>query len=245
MKYVICALMAMLLLLLNSCIDGEEEIFVNADGSASMKVKYQVPGMIFSAEDADELVAIVADEVGGNESLRLVTNRVDTEKGQRIIHIEVETDSVMELDGMFDEVSAQAGVEQSKTDKLWRCLLGKMDVNVEGLSAGIIRKVDLEPLLNEYLGEKSASLLGESEFRYAIHLPETVTESNAHEVTADGRTLKWRYKLSECKKKPIVMDLQVPISLPWWVKMGAGVFVLLVLAGGYVFFQKRSKKRIA
>lgn len=245
MKYVICALMAMLMLLLNSCIDGEEEIFVNADGSASMKVKYQVPGMIFSAENADELVAIVADEVGGNEALRLITNRVDTEKGQRIIHIEVETDAVMELDGMFDAVSPQAVVEQSKTDKLWRCLRGNMNVKVEGLSAGITRRVDLEPLLNEYLGERSVSLLGESEFRYTIHLPETVEHSNAHEVTDDGRTLKWRYKLSECKKKPIMMDLQVPISLSRWVKLGAGSLVLLVLGGGYLFFQKRSKKRIA
>jgi hypothetical protein len=245
MKYVFCSLMAMLLLLLNSCIDGEEEIFVHADGSASMKVKYQVPGIIFSAEDADELVAIVAEEIGGNDALRLITNRVDTEKGVRVIHIEVETDSVMELDGMFDDVSPQGGVERSKTDKLWRCLLGTMDVKVEGLSAGITRKVDLEPLLNEYLGAKSASLLGESEFRYAIHLPETVEQSNAHEVTAGGRTLKWRYKLSECKKKPIVMDLQVPISLPWWVKAGACGLVLLALGGGDVFFQKRSKKRIA
>jgi len=237
--------MAMVLLLLNSCIDGEEEVFVHADGSASMKVKYQVPGMIFSAEDADELVAIVGEEVGGNDALRLITNRVDTEKGVRIIRIEVETDSVMELDGMFDGISPQGGVEQSKSDKLWRCLLGNMDVNVEGLSVGITREVDLEPLLNQYLGKKSASLLGESEFRYAIHLPETVGQSNAHEVTAGGQTLKWRYKLSECKKKPIVMDLQVPISLPWWVKTGACGLVLLVLGGGYVFFQKRSKKRIA
>jgi hypothetical protein len=244
MKYVFCALMAMVLLL-NSCIDGEEEIFVHANGSASLRVKYQVPGMIFSAEDADELVALVGEEVGGNEALRLVTNRVDSEKGQRVIRIEVETDSVMELDGMFDEISPQGGVEQSKTDKLWRCLLGKMDVKVDGLSVGITRKVDLEPLLNEYLGEKSASLLGESEFRYAIHLPETVEQSNAHEMTAGGRTLKWRYKLSECKKKPIVMDLQVPILLPWWVKAGACGLVLLALGGGYVFFQKRSKKRIA
>lgn len=245
MKYVFCSLMSMMLLLLNSCIDGEEEIFVNADGSASMKVKYQVPGMIFSAKDADELVALVGKEVGSHAGLRLVTNRVDSEKGQRIIRIEVETDAVMELDGMFDDVSPEDDAEQSKTDQLWRCLLGEMEVNVDGLSVGVIRKVDLAPLLNEYLGEKSASLLGESEFRYVIHLPEAVKQSNAHEVTADGRTLKWRYKLRECKKKPIVMDLQVPISLPWWVKAGACGLVLLTLAGGYVFFRKRSKKRIA
>ena len=58
MKYLIFALMAMMMLALNSCIDGEEEIVISADGSASMKVKYQVPGMIFSAEDLGGTAAV-------------------------------------------------------------------------------------------------------------------------------------------------------------------------------------------
>lgn len=245
MKSLIFSLLAMSLLLLHSCIDGEEELFINADGSGRVKLQYQVPGMIFSDADAKELIETIEREVGKRENLRLLTNRVENVNGQKIIQIEIATDNVAALDDMSEDDTSVQSDGASKSDKWLHTLLGDMKVAVHGMSAAVSREVHLEPLLEEYLGKRGVSLLGESEFRYTVHLPTAVEQSNAHEVLNEGKTLKWRYLLRECKRKPIVMDLQAPIPLPWWVYGGVGMAGAGVLLCGFWWVKKSAKKSIA
>lgn len=246
MKWLLYGLLSILLVSLNSCIDGEEEVFLNADGSGRMKVQYRVPGMLLSQREADELVAIIDKEVGEKDNLQLVANRVDSQKGQKIIRIEIEAKNVVELDGMLDDHGEGSESEATgKTDKILHALLGEMEVTISGLSASVKRAVDLDPLLHEYLGKNGSVLLGESEFRYTVHLPEAVEQSNAHETSQDGKTLKWVYKLRECKQTPINMHLQAPISIPWWGYAGGGVLVCALFGGSYRLFQNSRKKSIA
>ncbi len=109
--------------------------------------------------------------------------------------------------------------------------MGTITVTLDGLKAGLTRDVDLGALLDENLGKNSASILGDSEFRYIVHLPEAAETSNAHTVENDGRTLKWAFKLSECRNKPISLNMVASIPLPWWV-YAAGIVILLLLAWG-------------
>lgn len=247
MKCFVYGLLGLWLSLLVSCIDGEEEVFLRSDGSGRMKVQYRVPGMIFSDADAKELIAIIDEEVGKKDNLVLVENRVDREHGQKVIRIEVEAASVIELEDMLDdhEDDGDAPPKRSKTDKILHALLGDMQVEISGLTANVKRDVDLQPLLNEYLGRRGGSLLGESEFRYSVHLPKAVTESNAHQVLNDGKTLKWTYKLRECKQKPIVMDMQAPIPVPWWGYALVGGTVFALVWWFFAFLRKSRKKSIA
>ncbi len=247
MKLFIFSLLAMSLMLLNSCIDGEEEVFIHADGSGRVKLQYQVPGMIFSDADAKVLIETIEREVGKRENLQLLTNRVENENGQKIIHVEIATDNVAGLDDddvSEDDTSSESD-EASKSDKWLHALLGDVKVDVSGVSAAVSRQVNLEPLLEEYLGTRGVSLLGESEFRYTVHLPTAVEQSNAHEVLNGGKTLKWRYLLRECKQKPIVMGLKASIPLPWWVYGGVGMAGVGVLLCGFWWVKKSAKKSIA
>jgi len=247
MKSLIFSLLAMSLMLLNSCIDGEEEVFINADGSGRIKVQYRVPGMIFSDAEAKELIAIIEKEAGEKENLEIVTNRVDSQKGQKVIQIEIKAASVLELEGMLDDHGGEGedGEKRSKTDKLLHALLGDMKVSISGLTATVKRDVDLESLLNEYLGQRGALLLGESEFRYSVHLPKAATESNAHELRNEGKTLQWTYKLRECQKTPILMSVKAPIPVPWWVYTLVAGTVLLLGWGIFAFLRKSGEKSIA
>ncbi len=244
MKYVFFSLLAIVLTLLNSCIDGEEEVFIKADGSARVKAVYRVPGIIFSAEDAEELRTNITEEVEKEKHLKLLTNTVEKENGTRVITIELETDNMMELEGAL--AAHTLGVKPSKADKMLHAIMGNITVNLKGFSADFTREVDLAPLLEGQLGKSGAAMLGESEFRYTVHLSSAVDESNAHSVEDGGRTLKWRYRLSECGQKPIVLHMVAPIPLPWWVYALVIVAALLLGWGAYALIKKLKvfKKRL-
>ena len=249
MKYLFCFLLALLPMFLSSCkIDGEEEITVREDGSAHLTMRYEVPGMIFSDKAANDLVATLDKELGNQEDVRLITNRVDLEKGQRVIHIEFEVDAGADLDGLLDEPDASSdtgGGGEQKSDKMLRAIVGELSAQIEGLSVGVTRKVNLEPLLDEYIGKQGASMLGDFEFRYTVHLPMAVEQSNAHQVLDGGKTLKWRYFLREMKQEPIVMAGTVPIPLPWWVYALVGLALCLVLSLIFWGCKKFRQKSVA
>lgn len=236
MKCLHSIFLALLCVILNSCIDGEEEVFIEADGSARVKAVYRVPGMLFSAEDAEALRVSIEQEFGREKTLRLVTNQVENQKGKRVVILEIETDDVTAMEGRLAE--HDPGVVPSKADKILHAIVGRIAVNMEGLSVNLTRKVDLRPLLEEYLGSGSASMLGDSEFRYTVHLPEVAEKSNAHEVSNGGRTLKWSHKLVECGRKPITLSMTSPMPLPWWLYVVAALLLLVMVWGAYVWIRK-------
>lgn len=223
-------------LLLHACIEGDEEVFIYADGSARVKATYRVPSAVLSRKEADEFTQLLEQEVGENKNLRLVTNRVDREQGQRVIRIEIETDDVSQLEGITVDHSSEE--ERSKSDKILHALLGSIDVQVHGLTASLERRVELKPLFDEYLGKNAAVMLSDAEFRYVVYLPKGAQHSNAHEVSDDGRILRWRYDLSELKGKPISMEMTAPIPLPWWVYAVGVALGLLLLWGVWCMWRK-------
>lgn len=211
--------------MLSACIDGEEEITLGADRSARVKAVYRIPSLLLSAEDAEDLRASIQSEVGKEANLRLVTNRVEKQNGKRVITLEIETDDVMGLDGTLGQHDPE--LTKSKGDKILHAIVGRIMINLNGLSAGLTREVDLSPLLAEYLGSNGSSMLGDSEFRYTVHLPEPAQSSNAHQVLNDGATLKWTHKLIDCREKPIRLMMKTSIPIPWWAYVAA---VLLLSA---------------
>ncbi|NWK57230.1 hypothetical protein HW115_16530 [Verrucomicrobiaceae bacterium N1E253] len=231
--------LALAVLMLASCIDGEEEVFIHADGSAKMRVQYTVPGMMLSDLEADKLVEIVDKAVREKANLSLVTNQVQSQKGQKIINIEIDAENVMELNDLLDEEeTGEDGEEPTKAGKILQALLGEMQVSLDGLTAGVDRNVDLQPLFDQYLGKMGPSVLGESEFRYTVHLPKAAETTNAHQSLNEGRTLKWGFKLRETKQHPIHMQMRAPVPLPWWVFAALAVVVVLLVAGIYRLIRK-------
>ena len=121
-------------------------------------------------------------------------------------------------------------------------IVGSITVKMHGLSAALTREVDLGPLLDEHLGQNGASILGDSEFRYTVHLPEAAESTNAHELTNSGRTLKWFFKLSECKAKPIKLTMVAPVPLPWWLYALICLVLLLLVWGAWKLVALKSRR---
>jgi len=227
MKHTKSILLATWFILLSGCIDGQEEVFIKEDGSASVKAVYRIPGVFFSAGDAEELRADIAREVGMGEHLMLVTNQVHKEEGNRVITLVVETANLKALEGLLSEHTLPK--QASKADKVLHAIVGRISVDVEGLRARFSRKIDVLPLLNEYMGEDSLAMLGDSEFRYTIHLPKAIEHTNAHEVLNDGRTLKWVHHIGQAKGEPITMMMVASVPLPSWVIVSAIILAAALL----------------
>ena len=227
MRGLFCCLLALGAILLGGCIDGQEEIFIGADGTARVKAIYRMPAMIFSEKDGEDLKATIDQEVGGHENLKLITNKVEKENAERVITLEIQTDDLMALGEVLPEHPSDE--EVSNADKIWHVIVGRIKVNMAGLSVTMSRDVDLGPLLDEHLGKSSATLLGDAQFRYTIHLPEAAETSNAHEVVNEGRTLKWIYNLSECGKNPISLTMVAPMQWPLWIYGVAAVLLMAIM----------------
>lgn len=201
-------------LVLASCIDGEEEIVIGADGSASVKALYRVPSLLLSAEDAEDLRSSIETELGGSEGLRLLTNTVEKHNGKRIIALEFETEDLVALSSCLTEHGPD--YEPGIGDKILHAIVGRISIHFNGLSVSLNREIDLKPLLDEYLGSKGPSALGNSEFRYSIHLPYPVESSNAHELIDGDKTLKWSHRLADHREVPIQLLMTTSIPIPWW-----------------------------
>jgi hypothetical protein len=146
-----------------------------------------------------------------------------------VITLEVATDDISSLEGLLSEHTLEKA--PSKADKVLHAIVGRIKVDVHGLSASFSRQIDINPLLLDYMGDDGLSMLGEAQFRYTIHLPKAVTTSNAHEVSNDGRTLRWVYQLAENKDKPIMLSMVASVPVPWWVWALAVLLVLALLWG--------------
>ena len=243
MKYLLNALLCAALLLLSGCIDGDEEIFLRADGGARVLAIYRVPTLLLSVQDAEDLRSCIEKEVGSAKNLKLLTNKVEKHQGNRVITFEIETDDVMALEGVLAE--HDPALQMSKGDKILHAIIGRMRVNIEGLSVVLSREVQLEPLLDEYLGSNGASMLGDSTFRYTVHLPDAAESSNAHEVFNEGRTLKWTHKLIDSSTSPIIMTLTAPIPIPGWVFVLAALFLAAIIWSWYVLTARRRAQRVS
>ena len=239
MKLLYVLLLCFVSLFLSSCIEGEEEIFLNADGSARVMAIYRVPSLLFSAEDAQDLRNSIEAEVGAVKNLMLLTNKIEKQDGDRVIMLEIETEDVTSLEGALSE--HDPAVERSKGDKILHAIIGRIMVDVDGLKVHLNREIELTPLLDEYLGSSGSSMLGDSAFRYTVHLPHAVESSNAHEVLNDGRTLTWSHALVDCRNAPITLSMTTNIPIPWWV-YALGALLVAALAGA--IFSIVMRKRI-
>ncbi|MGJ8676628.1 MAG: hypothetical protein ACSHX0_03860 [Akkermansiaceae bacterium] len=221
MKF-IYLILSLICILLHSCIDGEEEVFLYQDGSGRARAEYRVPAILLTDVEGKALEESIRRGVEGSPHLKLVTNQVTLEKGYRVIQIEVESDNVQKL-----KVDDDSEVDHSSS--LLLTIIGDIELDMQGLSASIERRVDLGPLLHKQFGSANFDALGDSIFRYTIHLPKAAAESNAHLISNAGKTLQWSYVLADVENQPILLKLVAPVPLPWWFYLCAAVTTLFLV----------------
>lgn len=234
------------LFLATSCIEGEEEIWINLNGSGELAARYQFPARALSQiGDPDDLVRALTLIAEKEEGIEISHCSCVTKKGKSFLNpdqatfrIEGEFDNVLEL----FEIAArnkelfvrETGADPEKVASV----IGAVDFRFEGLRPTFDREIRLQEVIPPSL----AGVLGSSSFKYIIHLPAEVRDSNAHEVSEDGKTVSWTFLLKDHFTEPMAMSLDTRIPVPWWGWVMVAVLAVLIFGLFWRFVVKRFRR---
>ena len=216
-----CLLLFLLCLaagIFTSCVEGEEEVWVNQDGSVRIVAHYELPGMAMSRlGNPDDLkqALISIDEREEGLKIQALSFGPDKVSGKIVFHLEATFESAFDLLELVKR-NEQTFIEESGVDPAQiDALAGSIDFKFEDLTPKLRRGVNLGGLFPSAVS-KRPRMLGPSNFKYTIHLPARVKETNAHFISDDGRTISWTFLLKEHFDAPMEMVVSTELPVPWW-----------------------------
>lgn len=223
-------------LLLSSCFEIREEIWINSRGGGRIQIDYSLPRAAIAPLGGEPGIrSQVEDLLQDAPELRLDDLQITEEDDQFLIHAELSTDSMISLLDL-SEGEALKDLPEAATK-----LIGQFQLERVGTDFAFERRVDVGSALG------FAALIIPKEDRterrmtYIIHLPTTARSHNATRTENDGQTLIWDNSLGEAIQNPTTMNFTAPIPLPWlWII--TALIVLLILSA--VLFRRWRRRRL-
>lgn len=224
--------------LLVSCIDGREEIWLNADGSGRADISYSLPAAAAKFQGGENGVRkMLGDFLGKTPAIKNPSYEVTTNEGRLTIHVQGSFDSALELKDI------SKGESMEKLPSSATGLTGSTVVSLNGRTVDFSRTIDAGSAL------PGSSFMPASQFEghrlsYIIHLPLAAMESNATRTEDEGRTLVWDFPLAQAIKGPVATTFKAKVPIPVWVLASAGS---VTFAAGFLalftFRKLRSRKQ--
>ena len=223
-------------LLLQSClIEGEEELWIEADGAGKIRIQYTLPTqMVKTMGNPDDYIRAIR-EIDENEDGARVTALSFDEVGKQSLFggssrfiLEVEFDDILQFFELAER-NEEGFVSETGTDTdNLETIVGEIDIEMDFLSPRVERTISFEKLLPKTV-HKFPNALGQSSFSYTYHLPLAIKETNAQYVSEDRKTVKWKFLLKDHVTKPLVMKLETTIPPPWWLIAIITILALIVI----------------
>lgn len=216
---------------LTSCIDGREEIWLEANGSGRADVTYTMPAAAALLQGGESGIQHMIEEFLKNTPAISTSSCAVTTEGDRLkIRVQTQFNSALEL----KDISASSAIK--KLPSAANGLTGEIKAEVRGLSVDFSRTMRLGDALpgSQFI---PASQLAGRNLTYIIHLPKAAKDSNATRTEDSGRTLIWDFPLSEALKGPITTRLTAPIPIPIWVTAPIsilGISLLILIARKFI-----------
>lgn len=218
-----------------SCIDGREEIWLNADGSGRADFNYSVPAIAARLQGGEEGIRqLIKRFLKDRPELALSLCDVSTEAERLRIHVRASFDSVMDLKRVSDKKSLE-NLPSPVTH-----LIGDLRLDVRGLSVDFARSIAPGQALPGSLF-MPASQFQNRNLTYIVHLPMAATESNATRLEDAGRTLIWDFPLGQVLERPVTTSFKARIPIPRWFAVTTSLVALSTAV--LVFFKLRKWQR--
>lgn len=224
------AALTLVTLLLSSCIDGREEVWLNADGSGRAHFTYDIPATAAKFQGGIDGVRELLDS-----ELKVfpsATHEV-TQEGDRLkVDVRLKFTSA-------DEISKiRSSASRGKAPPSFQHLAGIFKVSRN------LRTVDFTRTISPGKALPTA-FIPASEFKnrkltYILHLPVVPTESTADRFENSGLTQIWEQPLTSALRKPMVIHFKAKIPVPQWLIYSA--IGLLVVVAGIPFVLIRRRK---
>ena len=221
--------------MLVSCLDGREEIWLNANGSGRAEIAYTVPAAAARLQGGEAGIRqLIGEFLKNTPAISTSRHEVVTDRDRLKIRVEATFESAMEL----QEISQGKSLERLPSSAQY--LAGHMALAFSGRTVDFSRTVTLGKAL------PGAIFLPASQFEgrvltYIIHLPAAASETNATRVTNGGRTLEWNYPLASAIRGPLKLHFKTQIPIPSWA-IASLIAVVTLLAYAVVRRQIRARK---
>lgn len=205
------------LFLLTACVEGEEEVWIEEDGSGRILAHYELPGLARSRLGDPEATVYALENIDDREeNIKINEIRFGEENGKMVFHLDATFENALDLLELVERNEEQF-IEDSGTDPAQiDAIAGIINFSFESLTPQFSRAVSLGGLFPPAVARRPG-MLGPSSFKYTIHLPAKVKETNAHDVSNDGRTVSWTFMLKEHFDSPMDMVVSTELPIPWWV----------------------------
>lgn len=236
--------LVLVILALTGCIEYEEEVWINADGSGKIHFEIAVPSMMAQkmTEGDDGLAKLYGDLQNAKERFAAVdgleAEEVKTyeKAGKVILSVRLQFDSWDRLGKLQDKPDSLRGKgvlgEVSLSEDESGNIVFKREVGVENPNAGTEE--------NEMAQALVQGLLSNYTWSYTLHFPATVVSANAAEedIDRESNTVTWEFGLASITNGPVVMEatLEPPSGVYWYLVLG----VLLVLIIAFVLRRSKS-----
>ena len=229
------ALLPVLLpLLLVSCIEGEEEIWLEPDGSGRIEATYKMPTVVAQKiGDPDELVEILKNAAARDPHIELTSVSHQTRRGGVTLKFSGTFDDLRKL-APFPQRQLRDPAEPDKRVKA-EVLFGTTHLDISWRGLSYERQVDISWLLKSSPAAKSIvrvpALLGNSSFRYTLNLPTSARESNSTTQSQNGHKLEWLFPLKNHVQEPMHLTAEGDLPLPgtlWLIPLAALVLLFLI-----------------
>jgi hypothetical protein len=223
--------------MLGSCIDSREEIWINADGSGRVEVSCSLPAAAARLQGGEAGVKkLVSELLQKSPALKSSSCEVSTEADRLKIHVKAAFASALDFKKAADSASFK------KLPPAAKKLKGEIKAQLRGLTLDYSRTIKAGEAI---LG---ASFIPASQFKnrnltYIIHLPVAASESNATSVTNGGRTLTWDFPLAQAIQRPVITRFTAKIPIPTWVIIVAAAITSLALVGLFYGIRKLRQRK--
>jgi len=228
------------ILLLASCFESHEEVWLNADASGAARFKISLPltptKLQGGEEGIREKITEYIETSGAFSSYELNTSVVDD---RLYIELYVTFENALDLQ-KASSPEALKDVPSAST-----ALMGTTDVSFQGLNIACTRTIDICKAIPaaKYFTKKS---IRDFKLTTIIHLPKAPISHNATSTENEGKTLIWITPLEKAIAGPQQSIFVMPIPIPWvTVSVLASVLLLLIVLLTYYIISRRKRKQTA
>jgi hypothetical protein len=215
-----------LALLLSSCLDYEEEMWLENDLSGRVTMTVMVSDTLanFAEAGTDQLtMEKVRQMIAGTDGLEVEETKSFRENGKQVSRVTIH----------FEDIHRLSWLASSSKEPAW--VIGAIEV--EKKDGRVKLKRTLGPFTTEATGGSrqqnalargfSGLLLGTYSLTYTLHLPGEPLNADSMQVNRKNNTVRWRFPLGQLATSTATM------STEWEADEGGGAWWwLLVLSGG-------------
>lgn len=225
-------------LLVSSCLDSHEEVWINADASGKARVQLSLPISAVIANGGEkEIRSMIMDYFESTPAFTSYTLETSTLKDQLRI------DVTMTFNNAFDLKDSISSPEFQKLPDAANDLLGKFKAEIQDRNLTFHRQIDLTKTIpgSVFIPDEQ---LKDHKLVTIIHLPKAASSHNAHSIENSGKTLIWSTPTATAFRDPLSQSFIMPLPIPW-IKIGSIALAVIVLVGGGGFYIFKRKKMAA